>query len=209
MTVRMVQARLSLALVGTFLGLLGTLHVLEPEYNSGHLISEYQLSRHGWMMSLAFWCLSLAAMLEAHRIPRPLQTRSGQFGSGGLWLPDVAFFAAGFFPPIQTRPIVAYVHGVSGLVVILGAPIVFLLVSVALAHVRAWACTSPHVWWATALAWVGMLSFLGFTASFASRTVADPAMVLHPTITISNRVMIVTYCLWFAVAAWAPARRAS
>src|SRR5262249_2667162 len=54
-------ARLSLALVGTFLGLLVTLHVLEPAYNSGHFTREYQLSRHGWMMSLAFCCLGLAA----------------------------------------------------------------------------------------------------------------------------------------------------
>src|SRR5262245_2210289 len=202
----MVQARLALALVGTFLGLLATLHVLEPAYNSSRLISEYQLSRHGWMMSLAFCCLGLAAMFEAHLIPGPLSTRSKRFGSRGLWLIGVALFTAGLFPPIQTRPVVAYVHGVSGLVVILGAPIVFLLVSAVLVHERAWAGMSRHLWRASALAWVGILSFLGVTAAFASRAAADPAMVLHPAIAISNRVMIMTYCLWFAFAAWGPAR---
>jgi hypothetical protein len=30
------------------------LHVLEPEFNPPHLISEYQLGRFGWLMSLAF-----------------------------------------------------------------------------------------------------------------------------------------------------------
>jgi hypothetical protein len=39
-----IRARLSLGLVATFLGLLAILHFLEPELNSGYLISEY-LSR--------------------------------------------------------------------------------------------------------------------------------------------------------------------
>jgi hypothetical protein len=42
-----VLARLSFGLVATFLALLALLHVLEPELNSGHLISKYQLSRRG------------------------------------------------------------------------------------------------------------------------------------------------------------------
>jgi hypothetical protein len=44
-----VRARLSFGLVATFMGLLAVLHFLEPEFNSGHLISEYQLGRHGWI----------------------------------------------------------------------------------------------------------------------------------------------------------------
>jgi hypothetical protein len=44
-----VRARLSFGLVATFIGFLAVLHFLEPEFNSGHLISEYQLGRHGWI----------------------------------------------------------------------------------------------------------------------------------------------------------------
>ena len=33
--------------------------------NSGQLISEYQLTRHGWMMSLAFCSFGVGAMLVA------------------------------------------------------------------------------------------------------------------------------------------------
>src|SRR5262245_10869432 len=84
-----------------------------------------------------------------------------------LWLVGVALFAAGLFPPIPTRPLVAYAHGVSGLVVILASPVVFLLMSRDLAHEPAWSGTSRHLRWATALAWVSMLSFLGFTVAFA------------------------------------------
>jgi hypothetical protein len=53
----------------------------------------------------------------------------------------------------------------------------------------------------TALAWVGVLSFLGSTVVFAGRAAGDPAMGLDPVLSITNRLMIVAYCLWFAVAA--------
>jgi hypothetical protein len=160
-------------------------------------------------MSLAFCSFGIGVMLLAQVIPRHRSTRSGRLGRRGLWLIGAALVAAGLFPPIRTRPVVAYVHGVSGLVVIFAAPIVFLLASRSLAHEPAWLGTSRHLWWATALAWVGLLSFMGFTAVFAGRAMADATTVLHPAIGISNRLMITTYCLWFAVAAWGPARRAS
>jgi Protein of unknown function (DUF998) len=205
----LVRARLSLGLVATFLSLLTVLHVLEPEFNAGHLISEYQLGRHGWMMSLAFCSLGIGAMLLAQVIRPHLSTRSGRLSPWGLWLIGGALFAAGLFPPIATRPVVAYVHGVSGLVVILGSPVVFLLASGSLAGTPAWSGTSRHLRWATALAWVGFLAFLGSAAVFGGRGAGDSAPGLHPAISISNRLMITTYCLWFAVAAWGPARRAS
>jgi hypothetical protein len=67
--------------------------------------------------------------------------------------------------------------------------------------------TACHLRWATALAWVSLLSFLGSTVVFAGLAAGDPAMRLDPAISIANRLMITTYCLWFAVAAWGPARR--
>jgi Protein of unknown function (DUF998) len=205
----LVRARLSLGLVATFLGLLATLHFLEPEFNSGHLISEYQLNRKGWVMSLAFCSFGMGSMLLAQVIPPRLATRSGRLGRRGLWLIGMALFAAGLFPPFPTRSVVAYVHGISGLVVILASPIVFQLVSRSVAHEAAWSRTFRHLRWATALAWGGLFSFLGSTAVFAGRTAVAPVMGLHPAISISNRLMIATYCLWFVVAAWGPARRAS
>jgi hypothetical protein len=113
----LIRARLSLGLVAPFLALLGTLAFLEPAFNSGHLISEYQLGNKGWMMSVAF-CFGMGAMLLAHVIPPLLSTRGGRLGRRGLWLIGLA-------------------------------------------------------------------------------------------LSISNRLMIATYCLWFVIAAWGPARRAS
>jgi hypothetical protein len=203
------RSRLSFGLVATFMGLLAVLHFLEPEFNSGHLISEYQLGRHGWMMSLAFCSFGVGAMLLAQVIPPHLSTRGERLSAWGLWLIGGALFAAGLCPPIATRPIVAYVHGVSGLVVILGCPVVFLLASWSLVRAPAWQGTSRFLRWATALAWAGFLSFLASTAVFAGRAAGDQALGLHPAISISNRLMITTYSVWFAVAAWGRARRAS
>ena len=59
------RPRLSLGLVATFCGLVAVLHFLESAFNSGHLISEYQLSGHGWTMSSAFCSLGIGAMLLA------------------------------------------------------------------------------------------------------------------------------------------------
>src|SRR5262245_27139197 len=205
----LVRTRLALALVATFVGLLALLHFMEPEFNSGHLISEYQLSRHGWMMSLAFCSLGTAAMLLAQIIAPDLSTRSARLGLRGLWLLGVALCTAGLFPPVPTRPVVAYVHGLSGLVVVLAAPLVFLLVSTNLVAEPAWSETSRHLRRATALAGLGMFSFLGSTIVFADLAAGDPARGFHSAISISNRLMITTYCVWFAFAAWGAARRAS
>jgi hypothetical protein len=41
------------------------------------------------------------------------------------------------------------------------------------------------------------------------RDAGDSALGLDPDISISNRLMITTYCLWFAVAASGPAQRPS
>jgi hypothetical protein len=160
-------------------------------------------------MSVAFCVFGIGAMLLAQIMPPPLSTRSGRLGRQGLWLIGVALFAAGLFPPVPTRPVIAYVHGASGLVVILASPIVFWLVSRSLAHQTPWSRTSGHLRWATVLAWVGLLSFLGSTLVFGGPASGDSALGLDPAISISNRLMITTYCLWFAVAAWGPAQRPS
>lgn len=50
-------ARITVVLSVTFLAILFLLHFLEPEFDpSWQMISEYQLGRYGWTMSLAFFC---------------------------------------------------------------------------------------------------------------------------------------------------------
>jgi hypothetical protein len=67
-TIPRMAARLSLGLSAAFPALLAALHVLEPEFNSGHVISEYQLGDYG---VLAF-CLLGAARFCSPIPPLPI-----------------------------------------------------------------------------------------------------------------------------------------
>src|SRR4029453_10624635 len=117
-TIPRIGARLSLGLSVAFLALLATLHVLEPEFNSGHVISEYQLGDYGFVMSLAFCILGVSALLLAVSLGPRLRTRGGRVGWWWLLVIGTAFFIGGILPPVQTPLIVGYLHGISGLVAI-------------------------------------------------------------------------------------------
>jgi Protein of unknown function (DUF998) len=101
--IRRVAAPLSLGLSVTFLALLATLHVLEPEFNSGHLISEYQLGDYGFLMSLAFCLLGVSALLLAVSLWPRLHTRGGRVGWWWLLIIGAAFLSRVFF--LRSRPL--------------------------------------------------------------------------------------------------------
>src|SRR5687768_5770605 len=67
-----ISAKVSLWSAFIFLDLLITLHFLKPDLDpSWHFISEYQVGRFGWMMSLAFLslavsCIALSFALWSH-----------------------------------------------------------------------------------------------------------------------------------------------
>jgi hypothetical protein len=108
-----------------FLCILSLLHVGEPEYNPPHLISEYQLGRSGWLMSLTFFCWGAASIALFAAAGQRFQTRRGRFGTWGLLIIGVAYFAAGIFPPDPQRSLASLLRGIGGLVVIFGSPVVF------------------------------------------------------------------------------------
>lgn len=189
--------RLSLGLSLAFLLLLAVLHVLEPEFNTGHLISHYQLGDYGLLMSLAFCLLGGSALSLAIGLkPRLLDTTGARAGRTGLVGVGVAFFVAGIFPPVQAPAIVGYLHGVAGLYVILGAPIVFTCICGGLADLQ----TRRRVRLATVLAWLGLCCFVASLVVFHATGQTDVPM--HPSQSIANRFLIVTYCIWLMSAAW-------
>ena len=65
-----ILGRIAVGLSAAFLGFLFLLHILEPEFDpSWRMISEYELGRYGWLMSLAFicWSGSVLALIVALR----------------------------------------------------------------------------------------------------------------------------------------------
>jgi hypothetical protein len=198
-TISQIAARLSLGLSGAFLALLTALHVLEPEFNSGHLISEYQLGDYGFLMSLAFCLLGSSALLLALSLGPRLHTRSGRAGWWGLLVIGGAFFIAGVFPPVQTPVIGGYLHGIGGLIVIFGSPIVFTLIARSLALSEARFLLSRRLRWATLAAWGGLWFFLA--SLVVVRLIGQMDTPLPPWVSLANRFLVVTYCVWLMTAA--------
>ena len=202
--IRRRAARLSLGLSVVFLALLATLHVLEPEFNSGHVISEYQLGDYGFLMSLAFCILGVSALLLAVSLGPRLRTRGARVGWWWLLVIGAAFFIGGVFPPVQTPLIVGYLHGISGLVAIFGSPIAFTLIGGSLLSSEPEFPLS-RLRWATLLAWGGFGLFLASLTVI--RLMGQTDTPLPAWVSLANRFMIVTYCIWFMAAAWGAARK--
>ena len=203
-TIPRMAAHLSLGLSVAFLALLTMLHVLEPEFNSGHLISEYQLGDYGFLMSLAFCVLGASALLLALSFGPRLRTRVGRVGWWGLLVVGTAFFIGGVFPPVQTPVIIGYLHGTSGLVAIFGSPVAFTLIDRGLAGSERQSLLSYRLRWVTLLAWGGLWLFLASLIVVSLTGRMDKP--LPPWVSLANRFMVVTYCIWFMAAAWGGTR---
>jgi hypothetical protein len=198
-----IALQLSLGLTAAFVALLFALHFLEPEFNSGHMISEYQLSEHGSLMSLAFFCLGASSLLLLSVLSPTLRSRGARLDRWGLLLIAVAYFCAGAFPPVPAPAIDGYLHGLSGLLVIFGSPVVFTLVNRNLGRGGEGLSTSRHLRWATILVWIG---FLLFVASILISPISITGSTLA-LVSIFNRLMIATYCVWLMVVAWEALQR--
>jgi len=196
-TVQWIAARFSLGLSIAFVALLMALHFLEPEFNSGHLISEYQLGNYGFLMSLAFCLMGVGVVLLALSLGQRLRTRGGRVGWWGLLVIGVAFAIAGVFPPVHTPVLIGYLHGISGLVVIFGSPITFSLIGRSLARNQPPFLSSRRLQWATLVAWAGLFAFL---TSLVVTSLTGHMTPLPLGVSLANRFLIVTYCIWFMAA---------
>jgi hypothetical protein len=212
---------LTLGFASAFVLLLGALHLLEPEFNTqGHLISEYELGRYGWLMSLAFFCLAGASLSLWFAIRPDLLTTGGRVGSWWLLLIVVAYLGAGLFYPDESTgglglppnpadvergtiapTLNATLHGISGIIVIGSSPIVFTLLSRSLAKNPKWQPRMRSINWATVAAWLGLLLF---PISMVLYTLAQRpgGFDFRVIVSLVNRLMILAYAAWMAVVAW-------
>jgi hypothetical protein len=186
---------LTIGLGVTFLAILLLLHVLEPEFNPPHVISEYQLGRFGGLMSLAFVCLGAASLALFAAARQQIHTRAGRVWASGLPIIGVAYFGAGIFPPDPKWFLGSLLHGIGGLVVIFGSPIVFTFMSRGLARNDVSATGARPLHWTSAVAWLSLSLFWGSVVSFC--TSGSGSIIVGWT----NRFLIMTYVLWLLVAA--------
>src|SRR5262245_4581371 len=191
------KATLVIGLCVAFLAILSVLHVLEPEFNPPHLISEYQLGHFGWLMSLAFFCLGTASLTLFAAARQEIHTRAGRFGIWGLLIIGVGYFCGGIFPPDPNWFVGSVLHGIGGLVVIFGSPIAFTLVSMGFARNEAFSTGARPLIWTAALTWLSLALFYGSAVAFSGAPRSDSIVVGW-----TNRILITTFVLRLLVAAY-------
>ncbi len=203
-------AYISIALVIAFLLLLSLLHILEPEFNtSGQLISEYELGQFGGLMSLAFFFIGGSALFLVIALWKDLQNRRGHLGGWWLALIGIAFIGAGIFAPdrgvglAQSGPMSLHgsLHTIFGVFVIFTAPIAFTLISSSLRRNQEWSTIAHR------LPWVSLLTWIGFAAFFVSLAIYENSPQSATLVSITNRFMVLTYCLWIIIIGWEKGRK--
>jgi Protein of unknown function (DUF998) len=199
---RRVALRLSLVSSASFLALLFLLHFVEPEFNLGHMISEYQLGGHGWLMSLAFSSLGVSSLLLLSALRGSSFAGVGRIGRWGMAIVAMAHFCAAAFPPIPAPAIEGYLHGVGGTIIIVDSPIVFTSISRGVSRVDDGQISAGLFKWATGIVWIGLLLFGLSGPIFPIVSAASPLALMS----VFNRMMIVTYCGWLMVVAAHSAR---
>ncbi|MGC2750279.1 MAG: hypothetical protein WA309_22925 [Pseudolabrys sp.] len=88
-------------------------------------------------------------------------------------------------------------HGIGGLVVIFGSPMVFTLVSKGFARNEASATAARPLIWTATLTWLSWSLFCGSIIAFGGAPRSDGIVVGW-----TNRILITSFVLWFLVAAF-------
>jgi len=191
----------------TFITILFLLHFLEPEFDpSWRMISEYELGRFGWMMSLAFFCWGGSVFALLITLWSSLRTVGGTIARGWLMLLGVALFGAGIF---KTNPIMDTtvstantLHTLCGALVIMTFPIVASLISGSLSRNPAWVTAKRQLFWITLLVWFSMFAFFG--SIIISGVINPSAGRVGPEVLLGwpNRFLVVAYNVWLIIVAW-------
>ena len=199
-------ARISIAAAATFLTILFLLHFLEPEFDpTWRMISEYELGRYGWMMSLAFFCWGVSVLSLLAALWPSLQTIGGKIARWWLILIGIALFGAGIY---KTNPILETaittentVHTICGAIVILTFPIVASLISGSLSRNQGWVSSKRQLLRGTLLVWFSQIAFFG--SLIVSRIINPEAGRVGPDVYLGwpNRFMVVVYIAWLIMVA--------
>ena len=196
-------SRVSFGATAVFFILFVALHFIEPEFDpSWRFISEYQLGRYGWLMSIAFLSLMVSAGSLFLAVRSQIRTVGGYFGLFLLCVSGLGFGLAGIFTSDSITATTATTHGkVHTIAALLGGNIsgAAYFLGWSLARNKAWA----SVRWS--LVWITGLALAGNVASFWMQSMIVQAQAkFGPEVPVGwpNRVLIVAYAAWLMALAW-------
>ncbi|HZM20569.1 MAG TPA: DUF998 domain-containing protein [Anaerolineales bacterium] len=197
----LVASRMAVIFSATFLIILFLLHFLKPELDpSWRMISEYEIGRYGWMMSLAFFCWGSSVLSLLVALWHSLRTIGGTIGYIWLLLIGIALFGAGIFvtnPITDTTVSTANtLHTLCGAFVILTFPIASSLVVGSLARNEEWSPARRLLLWVEVLVWLSMFAFFG--SIIVSNAINPSAGRVGPEVYLGwpNRFMVLIYNVW-------------
>jgi hypothetical protein len=197
----LVTSRMTIIFSATFLVILFLLHFLKPELDpSWRMISEYEIGRYGWMMSLAFFCWGSSVLSLLVALWGVLRTMGGNIGYIWLLLIGIALFGAGIFVTnaiTDPTPSTANtLHTLCGAFVILTFPIASSLVVGSLARNEKWSAARRPLFWVEVLVWLSMFAFFG--SIIVSNAINPSAGRVGPEVYLGwpNRFMVLIYNVW-------------
>jgi hypothetical protein len=190
--------------------LLVALHFAKPDLApSWHMVSEYAIGPHGWLMTacfamLAFGCIALLVALLPQTSSLP-----GWAGLAFLLATAGAYTLAALFPtdPITVSPEnaspAARLHAIAFMI---GVPCFILgsmLTSFSLSGNSLWDGVRPALYGLAHLNWIGLALMVAIIAITLPK-----AGGFGPDVPVGwpNRLMFVTYFGWFMATAWPLAR---
>jgi len=200
-------ARLAASAATLALLTLAVLHFLRPELApASHMISEYAVGPHGWLMGLCFgaFATSSAALFVAAR--SQLRTRFACVALGFLLLAALGLSMGAVFPadpastPHEAMSPSGRMHGVSFMIGVPSELLTVLLLTLALRKDARW--KSLPLLTLAAVVWLSLVVMVVALVSAAPQ----PGAPAHGFFGIPNRTFMIAYGAWLAVAAWPLAR---
>lgn len=204
-TMSLTAARIAFAGGATSLALLAALHVLRRDLApSSHMVSEYAVGAHGWVMGLCFLALAIGCA-SLFVVVRPAATTlAGKIGLAFLVAAVVGLALASIFPmdPITVKPENATtsgkMHGVAGMIGIPSLVIAAVILSYVLRRHPTWAPVRLPLLAMAHLNWISVTLMFALVGILMKEGTAG----LGGLMGYANRLLMLAYCGWVMVTAW-------
>ncbi len=183
-----------------FIAILAMLHIIKSDTDpSWNFISEYQVGRFGWLMSVAFLSLSLSCLFLS-AILWKVTGLVGKIGTVMLLISAAGMLIASIFKtdPLNTsQELVTQAGKLHQLGAMLDqVPFAAVLITIALFQKKAWPLNRWLLIISLILVWFG---FIYFVTSIRINFPADGKFGPSVLVGWQNRIMIVTQALWLVV----------
>jgi hypothetical protein len=170
------------------------LHVLRADLSpGGHMISEYAVGRHGWMMTLSFVAFGCASWALIGASAPYLRTTSGRVGLVFLGLAGIGAWMGGIYTmdPTTSDPArmsaSGHLHGVGFMIGVPSQLLAVLLLAIAARKVEAW--SKAQLALLAALVW-------------SSLAIMVPLLLRGTGFGVPNRLFMLSYAAFVIAAAW-------